>query len=348
MKGKGDTLVYNGDEQTVSGFVTNEFQFDGFTYHVGGLTSTASATDTGNVATTITGTAVVYDAHDADVSEEFTVTAKTGNLRITPRPVTITAKGVSVEYDGLEHSYADNLIPYEATNVCSGERVSAISLTGALTHPGREDITIDPTSIRIQHLSPSRDVTNNYTITVVDSAIHITNHVTPYELTLQAKGDTIVYDGGAHILSGFDTLRFAISVRTSGGEYMPVIYHISPASVTATTGEHTVVDNYTNVATGTPVVLDAEDNNVSSQFNVTLQNGNFRIAPRPINIKANDYSVAYDGTLHQYNEAGAVDPYYTVTNTAANTPISKPTPIAFQRMEDILFSNVSASVASWS
>ena len=336
MQGKGDTLVYDGntDGQTVSGFVNNVFEFDGFQYRVEGATSKATGLDTGNYAsvTDVTSARVIGVSTNEDVTAEFQVTATPGNLRITPRPATIYARGISVEYDGLNHRYTETLSPYcDIVGLAAGDYLQADSLvmSGERTYPGRTPIVIDPSSVMVLNQyrtgdgpNGRRKVTDNYNITIVDSAINITDRTTPYELTLQAKGDTINYDGTSHVLTGFDTLRFTIR---AGSQNTPIVFHIDPATVAATTLSATDTGNYINTAsfTGTyqkggldyAQVLDAENVDVTSQFNVSLLNGNLRIRPRPVTIKANDYTVEFDGVNHQYNETGATAPYYTVTNT---------------------------------
>jgi len=330
LHGRGDTLVYNGNEQSVNGIVENLFEFEGFQYRVEGVYSTATSTDTGNTATTFSGltgpdsTVCVYSVLTGEnMTDEFNIMAVPGNLRIIPRPITVTAKGVNVQYDGLEHSYTDNLTPYETDNLCAGERVSAYTMTGARTLPGREEIHVDPSSIRIQHISPSRDVTSNYIISTVDSAIHITDRTEPYAYILKAKGDTIAYDGNPHQLTGFDTLRFAVKVRTSGGEYVDVIYHIDPLSVqAATVADASDTGNYVNTASSTGMyqlngrdtarVLDASNVDVSKQFAVTLANNNFRIKQRPVVFTANSLTREYDGNTYTYTHTTA--PYWTADN----------------------------------
>ena len=96
-------LVYDGSEQSVSGFVgENEdgvpVNVDGQTYYVKGVTSTASGTNAmDKAADTIINrdNLKVFDADGNDVTSRFTVTVNPGQFKINKRPVTLTGKSAS-------------------------------------------------------------------------------------------------------------------------------------------------------------------------------------------------------------------------------------------------------------
>lgn len=309
--GKDSSMVYNGQLRSFSGWRNNEFEFDGFTYRVVDVVSKVENKDTVNTYTAaIVGTPRVLGANDEDVTAEFDVTTHPGTLTITKKPVTVTAKGVNVEYDFMQHSYKDNLFPYStAVGLCTGHAIDTIIMTGAGTAAGRYPINIVANSVRIENLSTHADVTNNYQIATVDSALHITDRTSRDTFHLVSKSQTLTYDGTSHTLTGFDTLRFM--VRAHDAQQTPVYFHIDPTSVSATTGSRTAAGTYKNVITGTPVVLDANEADVSGSFVVVADTGTLTINQLAVTITARDTNFYYDGNPH--NVSAMVGPKFTAT-----------------------------------
>lgn len=308
--GKKDTLVYNGQDQTLTGWRENEFVVNGYTYHVETLTSSITKQNVGVYPTVISGDTVVKNANNEDVSAEFHVTAHPGELTITKKPLTVTAKGVTVEYDFILHSYADNNPPYTTDGLCGGHTISAIQMTGETTQ-GRAPIHIVENSVQVKTLVGSIDVTNNYEITTVDSAINILPRTQKDTFRIVSKSQTIVYDGAPHTLTGFDTLRFMLYSHTA--QETPVYFTIDPASVTATTIAATNVGTYKNVITGTPSVLDENNNDVSEYFVVLADTGTLTINQRPITVTGRDSTFYFDGNSHSIADMHA--PYHTIDST---------------------------------
>lgn len=308
MQGKSDSLVYNGQLQSYSGWDTTKFEFDGFIYEVVDVTSKMTNKDTVNTYTTvISGTARVLGEGGEDVSAEFNVTTNPGTVKITPKPLKLTAYGVDVEYDFLEHSYKDNLHPYcWAEGLCAGHTITKIALTGKRTAVGREDIRIITDSIVIEN-SQKNAVTKNYKISTIDSAIHIRDRVNKDTFRLVSKSQTLVYDGASHTLTGFDTLRFM--VRANDAQHTPVYFTID--GVAATTISATSVGEYVNAITGTPVVKDASLADVSGSFVVVADTGKMSITKRPIIFTARDTTFYTDGNYH--SSADMHDPKYTIS-----------------------------------
>ncbi|MCQ2324781.1 MAG: hypothetical protein MJZ58_01130 [Paludibacteraceae bacterium] len=308
MQGKSDSLVYNGQLQSYSGWDTTKFEFDGFIYEVVDVTSKMTNKDTVNTYTTvISGTARVLGEGGEDVSAEFNVTTNPGTVKITPKPLKLTAYGVDVEYDFLEHSYKDNLHPYcWAEGLCAGHTITKIALTGERTAVGREDIRIITDSIVIEN-SQKNAVTKNYKISTIDSAIHIRDRVNKDTFRLVSKSQTLVYDGASHTLTGFDTLRFM--VRANDAQHTPVYFTID--GVAATTISSTSVGEYVNAITGTPVVKDASLADVSGSFVVLADTGKMTITKRSITFTARDTTFYTDGYPH--SSADMHDPKYTIS-----------------------------------
>ena len=75
--------TYDGTEKSAEGFETLEFEVDGNTYTVEGLTtSDPKSTNVATLTNEISGTAVVKDANGNDVTGQFTVSTENGTLEI--------------------------------------------------------------------------------------------------------------------------------------------------------------------------------------------------------------------------------------------------------------------------
>lgn len=103
------TDTYDGTAKTVSGFTNETLTFvkDGQTYTVSGLTAEATRTDAGTTTVDVKGTAVVKDAAGNDVTKQFTVNKKDGQLDIAKEVVEVKAidNGKMVGQDDPELKY---------------------------------------------------------------------------------------------------------------------------------------------------------------------------------------------------------------------------------------------------
>ena len=74
--------AYDGTEKSVSGFEVLEFEVDGSTYTVEGLTAEARGTDAGEYPVEVSGQAVVIDSDGNDVTSQFAVGINDAKLTI--------------------------------------------------------------------------------------------------------------------------------------------------------------------------------------------------------------------------------------------------------------------------
>ena len=76
------SVTYDGTEKSVSGFEALEFEVDGSTYTVEGLTAEARGTDAGEYPVKVSGQAVVIDSDGNDVTDQFIVNIDDAKLTI--------------------------------------------------------------------------------------------------------------------------------------------------------------------------------------------------------------------------------------------------------------------------
>ena len=213
-------------------------------------------------------------------------------LTVSARPITLTANSVEVEYDGNLHTYEETTTPYytiTSSTLAGNQTIDAITITGEGRIPGEYTTAITSGSVAI--MAGQTDVTSNYNITLATGLLTITDREEPYEIEVVANSTTVTYDELSHSVSGFETLEFIIENNTY------VVSGLSTSNPSATNA-----GTYPNTISGTAVVTDAFQNDVTDQFNITTTNGQLVIetAPMEVSCPSVDYTTKmYDGTALQ-------------------------------------------------
>ena len=291
--------IYDGTEKSAEGFETLEFTVEGNKYTVSGLTtSNPSSIDVCNKTNAISGTAVVKDAAEHDVTSQFTVTPENGTLEIKEREVTVSVEDKTVEYNGSEQK---GHTEYTFSNVVSGQ-TATITYTpskGTLVGPydngsyGEDFKVVDATG---------KEVTANYKlVTKTPGKLTITDRKEKYEIEVEANSSLDnTYDGTEKSATGFKTLEFTVEGNT---------YTVS--GLNTSDPKSTDVCELDNKISGTAVVKDAADNDVTAQFTVKTKDGKLEIKAKDVIVSVGDVSVPYNGSeqsgLTEYTFSGIVE-----------------------------------------
>ena len=178
-------FTYDGNEHMSEGFKTLEFTVDGNEYTVSGLSASVARTDAGTYSNAITGTAKVVDALGNDVSDQFSVTTKSGSLVIKQASVHMKSASDEWVYDGNEHAKHE----MESVTGFAKDEGATYSYTGAIMNAGTVQNMFTYTLNEGTKAS-------NYTF---DDPEYGTLKVTPVsdEVTVTIKGNTATktYDG---------------------------------------------------------------------------------------------------------------------------------------------------------
>ena len=198
VKANSTNTTYDGQSHTAEGVETTTFEVDGNTYTVSGLkTENPVKTDAGTYTNNITGTAVVKDAAENDVTSQFTVKTENGNLVISKRNVTLTSASDSRVYNGKPLTNKNVTVGGEGFATGEG---ATYNVTGSQTVAGSSENTFTYT------LNKGTKA-DNYTITTSKGTLT----VNPYDEAIIAKVSgtkaTHVYDGTEYSVSGF-TVEF--------------------------------------------------------------------------------------------------------------------------------------------
>ena len=283
VKAASDTVLYDGAEHAVTGFENETdagvpVEIGANTYYVTGLSARAAGTDADTYATHVTGEPVVKDAAGNDVTSEFSVAVEPGKLVVNKRGVVLQSASATKPYDGT---------PLESRNVSvSGDGWAVgegadYAFTGSRLYVGTSDNTFD-------YVLNGGAAAGNYTIEKRYGSLTVTNRDALYEVTVAANSTTVVYDGVEQRVSGLqnETDR-GVAVQVDGRTYY--------VSGLAAEAAGTVAGTYPATVTGTPTVLDAQGNDVSTQFAVDTQSGSLVVEQRPLTLASASLSKKYDG-----------------------------------------------------
>ena len=278
VEANSGTSKYDGTVKAVSGLKTTEFTVEGEKYTVSGLTAGTTGTDAGEYTANVTGTAVVKDADNNDVTSQFAVTAKAGKLTIAKRDVTLTSGSAEKEFDG--DPLTNDKVTVSGDGFAGLEGVN-VTVKGSQKYEGSS-------ANRFDYTFKEGTKADNYNINKEEGTLKVTTRSSKYEIKLVPNSSSVVYDSKEHEVSGFETLEFTVNNHK---------YTVS--GLTASTSG-TDAGEYPVKVTGTAVVKDADNVDVTSQFSVSVGEGSLEItkAPAKVVIAGNTGVAEYDGTEH--------------------------------------------------
>ncbi len=228
--GNNNTVVYDGEEHTVSGYTATA---DTDLYNVN---TSFTFTGTATAAQTDVGTKYMELAADqfTNTNENFaTVTFEVtdGYQTITAKSLTITADSDSKVYDGTALSKDT----YTNTELAEGDSIESVVITGSQTNIGESDNV--PSNAVIKN--GDKDVIANYNITYVNGKLK----VTPKTVTVKADNKSKKYGDTDPVCTatvtgtvGTDTVDYSFS-RATGEDVGD--YTITPSG-DATQGNYAV------------------------------------------------------------------------------------------------------------
>ena len=128
----------------------------------------------------------------------------------------------------------------------------------------------------------------NYQIDKRYGSLAVMSREAQYAVTVTANSATVTYDGAEHAVSGLqDQTDRGVEVQADGRTYYVSGLEAGVSGTDAGT--------YVATVSGTPVVRDAEGNDVTSQFAVNTQSGSLVIEKRALTLESASHSKTYDG-----------------------------------------------------
>ena len=204
-----------------------------------------------------------------------------GSVAISKAKVTLQSANLEKEYDGTaltNKKGGEEQTPLAVESGWAEGEGAAYAFTGSQTLVGGS-----PNAFSYTLNENTKE--GNYDISVIPGQLTVINRQAQYQVTVEANSSTgNTYDGVEHAATGLKTSEFTVD----GQKYTVEGLNTSdPKAVNA--GE------YANTISGTPVVKDANGNDVSSQFAVTLVPGKLEIAKRSVTLTSASDSRVYNG-----------------------------------------------------
>ena len=283
LEAVSSTVLYNGATQVLEGFVGQTeqgvpVQVEGHTYYVTGLTASAYGIDADTYVLQGTGTPVVTDDQGNNVSEQFAVSVKPGKLVVEPRHVVLESATDRKPYDGSP--LVNGTVTVSGDGWAEGEG-AAYAVTGSQTLVGSSENVF-------AYTLEGGAKAGNYVIDLRFGILTVTNRDAAFAVSVQAKSNTVTYDGSEQSVSGFtDETEQGVPVQAGGRTYYVVGLKAEAAGTDAGT--------YRTTVSGTPAVRDADGNDVTDQFAVTPQAGTLLVEQRPLTLVSASLSKPYDG-----------------------------------------------------
>ena len=279
VEAKSDEATYNGQNQSVSGLVSNTFTVDGNTYTVSGLqASSTPAKNAGTYTSTVTGTPKVTDAKGNDVTSEFKVEMKNGTFKINPRPVELTSATAEKVYDGNEltnHNVTDE-------GFVDGEGAT-YTVTGSQTDAGESKNTFS-------YALNEGTLSSNYAITKTEGTLKVTPVTEKVTVTINGNNGSYTYDGSEKSASGY-------AASSDNKLYNSNCFSFSGTSEVKGTNAGRYVmglkaDQFANTS----------KNFTNVEF-VVKEDGVLSIAKRPVTITSVGKQFTYNGQAQSYPNA---------------------------------------------
>lgn len=301
ITGNTDTKVYNGAEQSVTGYTVESISDPNYTAEDFSLKEGFEAKATGtNASDTAYSMGLTADSfvNNNNNFKNVTFVVEDGSLTITKRPLTIEGQSSEpITYDGQTHSFANwwPVTPTDNTGLVSGHEVSGISYL--LTGKDADSYTGEFTGTA-KVMAGEVDVTGNYDIEYAPGEMLIE----PAEkIVIKITGNTATetYDGTEKSVTGYttDVKDSSITVKLKEGK--------------AAIAKGTNVDTYY-------MGLTADDFTATSinykKIAIEVTDGYLTIKERPyrpnpsitdkitVEITGNSDSVVYDGTEHSVKD----------------------------------------------
>ena len=236
------TKVYDGKALTKESY-TVEGLAEGDS--IQSVTVTGSQTDAG-VSDNVPSGAEIVNADGKDISDSYTVSYKNGSLKVTKKPIKLTAaSGVEV-YDGREKTLSG------FTASADGRTLSGITfadtVSASVTGTEKGDYTVTFSGVT---LNETTDTTGNYLVTETENGVLRIAESAPIEKALTASGNEAFYEivvnpeglplNGGQSLTLKDTFTNNQSIDYSSVIVIPDNVYV-PYDYSQETGTYTIPD----------------------------------------------------------------------------------------------------------
>ena len=217
-----------------------------------------------------------------DVTAQFKVKTKSGELKIKPRPVTLTSADASKPYDGT--ALTNDKVTVSGDGFVKGQGAT-YSVTGFQTMVGKSDNTF--TYELNEGTNP-----NNYTITKSEGTLEVTANEQAVVVKVKGNTNTQLYDGAEHAATGYSVEGVTVDGVASnlyGAEASVDFTFKGTASAkrtdAGTTAMGLTAGQFTNI-----------NKNFSNVIFEIVEDGSVTVQKRAVTLTSASASKTYDGT----------------------------------------------------
>lgn len=235
-------------------------------------------------------------SEEIEVTENYDLDyfSETGVVRIEKRPLTITAKSRSWEYDGTEHDLSNDTEPISCEGLAPGEQLISIKYSGSIKNAGETENNINIRDIRILDKATSQSASlDNYEITIISGTLTVLKR----EVTIITPTLSKAYDGEP--LMGASENEKPIGLNLATGHKIDYDED-SLLSIT----EHGTIRNQIECK----IVDDGTNTDLSDNYNITYFYGEITVVKRTVRVTTPSYTKVFDGdTLYCYENIEDID-----------------------------------------
>ena len=217
--------------------------------------------------------AIIVDAQGTVVTGNYSITYMPGTLKVTKKPITITAESAEKVYDGT----ALTATGYTSTGLADGDSFDSVTVDGSQTVVGQSD-NVPSNAVIVRPTEESAVyVTNNYDITYENGTLKVTGK----KLTITADSESKVYDGTA-----LTKATYTVEGLAEGDSVQSV----------KVTGSQTNVGESANVPSEATIV-NADGEDVTADYTIVYKNGTLEVTKKPVKLTAASGVQVYDGSV---------------------------------------------------
>ena len=281
--GKKESKMYNGSEQTTTGYTVTNIEGGNGKYTAANvaLVTPGSDTATGTDARAIPYPMRLTPESFHNINSNFTnvqFTVTDGELTITKRNVVLTSAAASKSYDGTPLTNSE--VTVTGDGFADGEGAD-YHVTGSQTVVGSSYNTFAEPAYTLHDNTKA----GNYNITTEEGILIVTANDSEVVVTIREHGDTVTYDGTAHTVSGYDV----VSISNN-------LYHENDFTFVGDTAHQTV--SGTNAGTYNMALSATDFRNDNANFSrvtFVIQDNTLEIGKKLLKLTSPSANKIYDG-----------------------------------------------------
>ena len=253
--------------------------------------------------------AFAYKLNENTKAKNYVIVTEKGKVKMTRRPVTLTAPTKSKTYDGTPLTFGESEIKIEFAGVvggavpsapqptqneaafddgCGAAGVRALPEGEAFAFSNFASITEAGQTAATFSIADGTALMDDYDVTVAQGAT-LTVQKSATEITVTAKSKSWTYDGETHELHEYDATNLGTLVA---GDELDVTFDEASVVTTPVDGE---VENKI-VSVKVLRTTSGQQQDVSANYTLAAYPGTLKVTKRPVTLTSKGASKSYDGT----------------------------------------------------